>query len=45
LWEHPGNHFQDFEEKLSYLRKGDLAIAMVPNPKEGLNRLFKEFNR
>ena len=37
LWEHSVDHFQDFEKKLSYLRKGDLVIAIVPSLEERLN--------
>ena len=44
LWEYSGNYFQALEEELSYFRKGDLAIAAVPNLKEGLNCLFDGFN-
>jgi len=36
LWEDSGEYFQAFEEKLSCLKKGDLAIAVVPDLKEGL---------
>ena len=40
LWKDSGEHFQAFEEELPFLRKGDLAIAAVPDLEEGLNRLF-----
>ena len=45
LWKDSGEHFQAYEEKLSYLWKGDLAIAAVPGVEKGLNRLFDGFNR
>ena len=45
LWEHSGEHFQVFEEELSYLRKSDLAIAAIPGLEKGLHHLFDRFNR
>jgi len=45
LWEHSDDYFQGFEEKLSYLRNSDLAMAVVPGLEEGPNCLFDGFNR